>query len=177
MLDYAGFLKSARFWVHGVAVCVVCVLGLVGNVLTFAALGQNVGGGGGGGYVVSYCIYRSILGVGTRLSFISNIFLSLLILFLVSGGSRRRALLFCWRYCCCCCSASKRTDSSSPTVTSHHRPLSGAVSSGCGGGGDSNRNFNKLLRALAVADGMVLLLLIGERCGTLTNSKKKPLIL
>ena len=61
MLDYAGFLKSARFWVHGVAVCVVCVLGLVGNVLTFAALGQNVGGGGGGGYVVSYCIYRSIL--------------------------------------------------------------------------------------------------------------------
>ena len=39
LVEYSSFLSSAKFWVHGVGVGLVGVVGLAGNVLTFVALG------------------------------------------------------------------------------------------------------------------------------------------
>ncbi len=49
LAEYASFLSSVKFWVHGVGVAAVGAFGLAGNALTFFALGPPGRGGGGGG--------------------------------------------------------------------------------------------------------------------------------
>lgn len=114
LAEYAAFLASVKFWVHGVAICVVGAFGLAGNALTFVVLGRD-------------------------------------------GAPPAPAA---GRHCCCF-----------PAKAGGGGDRVAAVSAAPG---DSNRSFNRLLRALAVVDGALLVYLVAETAAIRTFSSEPP---